>query len=163
LGQAHEDGRTIVLFDVQRREREGWTVLAVIGELDLAAVPRVRQLVQQALRPVDSGSGTTGSAPRIILDLSSVDFLDSAGLGVVLGVVRRARQAGGEAAVVLVAPSPAARVFATLDLDLIVPVGADVDEVLERARSGPLLAGPALPGDSVPRPVLAGEVGGADG
>src|SRR3954454_20018641 len=40
-GHADGDGRTIVLFDVQRREREGWTVLAVIGELDLSVVPRV--------------------------------------------------------------------------------------------------------------------------
>jgi 3,4-dihydroxy-2-butanone 4-phosphate synthase len=37
--ETSKDGRTIVLFDLQRREQEGWTVLAVTGELDLSAAP----------------------------------------------------------------------------------------------------------------------------
>jgi anti-sigma B factor antagonist len=163
LGQAHEDGRTIVLFDVQRREREGWTVLAIIGELDLAAVPRVRQAALQVVLRSDAPGGAAPSGPRVIVDLSSVDFLDSAGLGVVLGLVRRVRQAGGEAAVVLDRSGSAGRVFAVLGLDRVVPVAADVDEVLALARSGALRRGAAVPGDRAPSPVLAGEVGGADG
>ena len=149
---ANGDGRTIVLFDVQRREREGWTVLAIIGELDLSAVPRVRQAALQALLGDEAGP----EGPQVVVDLSSVDFLDSAGLGVVLGVVRRVRLAGGQAAVVFDPASSVGRVFAVLGLERVLPVAAGVDDVVARARSGPLL--PSAPG-----PVLAGEAGGRDG
>jgi anti-sigma B factor antagonist len=132
-----------LLFDVQHREREGWIVLAVIGELDLAVAPRVRQAGLQAVRPM---TVPLTEPPRIVVDLSGTDFLDSAGLGVVLGVVRRARQAGGEAAVVLDPDSMAARTFAVLGLDQVVTVAEEIDEIV---RAG--------------APVLAVEAGGHDG
>jgi anti-sigma B factor antagonist len=137
-----------VLFDVQRRETEGWTVLAVIGELDLSAVPRVRQVAHQALL------GDGGTVPRVIVDLSSVDFLDSAGLGVVLGLVRRVRQAGGQVAVVFEPESSAGRLFAVLALDRVVPVAARLTDVIGGTTLAPPDAG---------TPVLAGEGGGHDG
>jgi anti-sigma B factor antagonist len=122
-----------VLFDVQCREQEGWSVLAIVGELDLAAVPRVRQLALQAVLG-------DRDRPRVIVDLSSVDFLDSAGLGVVLGIVRRVRQAEGQVAVVLDPASPVGRVFSLLDLDRVVPVATDVSGVIERERTGAFTA-----------------------
>jgi anti-sigma B factor antagonist len=154
-----------VLFDLQRREQEGWTVLAVTGELDLSAAPRVRQAAQQAV-PV---AGADGDPPRVVVDLSSADFLDSAGLGVVLGVVRRVRQAGGQAAVVLDASSAAGRVFSVLRLDRVIPVAADVDEVLARSRAGTLESSAPGPGRDVatgamaPVTVPAAETGRHDG
>jgi anti-sigma B factor antagonist len=140
-----------VLFDVQRREREGWTVLAVVGELDLSVVPRVRQA---ALQWVPAGAAGD-DAPRVIVDLSSVDFIDSAGLGVVLGIVRRARQAGGRAAVVLDGDSSAGRVFATLGLDRVITVASRVEDLVDGvgARASSDGRGPAL----------IGETGGHDG
>jgi anti-sigma B factor antagonist len=149
-----------VLFDVQRREREGWTVLAVIGELDLSVVPRVRQVALQWLP-----AGAAGDrAPRVIVDLSSVDFIDSAGLGVVLGIVRRARQAGGQAAVVLDGDSSAGRVFATLGLDRVITVASRVDDVVDGADLGvrATQAGPGTASDGR-GPALIGEAGGHDG
>jgi anti-sigma B factor antagonist len=135
-----------VLFDVQRREREGWTVLAVIGELDLSVVPRVRQAALQWVRPGAAGEG----APRVIVDLSSVDFLDSAGLGVVLGIVRRVRQAGGQAGIVLDPDSSAGRVFATLGLDRAITVASRVDDLVGGAGEGTAAErrGPALIGEA---------------
>jgi anti-sigma B factor antagonist len=132
-----------LLFDVQHREREGWIVLAVIGELDLAVAPRVRQAGLQAVRPM---TVPLTEPPRIVVDLSGTDFLDSAGLGVVLGVVRRARQAGGEAAVVLDPDSMAARTFAVLGLDQVVTVAEQIDEIVGAGA-----------------PALAAEAGGHDG
>jgi anti-sigma B factor antagonist len=149
-----------VLFDVQRREREGWTVLAVIGELDLSVVPRVRQAALQWMP-----AGTAGAdAPRVIVDLSSVDFIDSAGLGVVLGIVRRARQAGGHAAVVLDGDSSAGRVFATLGLDRVIAVASRVDDVVDGAVLGVRATQTGTRVASDERgPALIGEPGGHDG
>jgi anti-sigma B factor antagonist len=147
--------RTIVLFDVQRREREGWIVLTIFGELDLSAAPRVRQAALQAV-PLVAPAG--GEPPRVVVDLSPAAFVDSAGLGVVLGIVRRARQAGGQAAIVVDPSSSPGRVVSVLGLERAIPVAADHAEVLARARAGALdrrAAEPAV--------MLAGDPGGHDG
>lgn len=56
----------------------------VTGELDLATAPQLEQTLQQAdLR-----------APRIVLDLRQLTFMDSSGVHVIVEASRRARQAG---------------------------------------------------------------------
>jgi anti-sigma B factor antagonist len=74
------------------------TVVRLSGDLDLSTVPRLRA----ALIDLDHRGHH-----HLELDLRLVDFLDSAGLGVLLGAVRRARLAGGDARVVAIAPVPA--------------------------------------------------------
>jgi anti-sigma B factor antagonist len=66
-------------------------VLVVLrGDLDLAGAPALRD----ALAPVvDDGA-------RVVVDLQAVDFLDSAGLGILIGGRKRARAAGGDLALV---------------------------------------------------------------
>ncbi|WP_067686181.1 STAS domain-containing protein [Nocardia jejuensis] len=54
-------------------------VLAVSGEVDVVSAPRLREAVDEALR----------TAPKLlVLDLSGVGFLGSAGLSVLLAVSR---------------------------------------------------------------------------
>ena len=75
--------------------------LVVIGELDLRTVPIVEAEIA-ALR--DAG------VRRIILDLSSLEFMDSAGLHLILEIDAEARQDGFSIA--LIAGPPAVqRVF----------------------------------------------------
>jgi len=65
----------------------------------------------------------------VVLDLGGVDFIDSAGLGVVLGALKRVRGAGGALRVVV--DEPAVRqVFALTELDRIVPLDRTVDEAV---------------------------------
>jgi anti-sigma B factor antagonist len=111
-----------VLFDLQVHERDGWSVLGVVGELDLAAAPRVRQAVVRAI------DGTRG-APRVVLDLTGVDFIDSSGLGIVLGTLRRIRAASGELRVIA-GDAQVQRVFALTQLDQILPLCGSVDEAV---------------------------------
>ncbi len=46
-------------------------------------------------------------SPRVLIDLSQVSFIDSTGIGVLVGALKRAREAGG--ALVLVCPVPRLR------------------------------------------------------
>jgi anti-sigma B factor antagonist len=71
-------------IDIQRHDR---TILVVLrGDLDLEGAPSLRD----ALLPVvDDGA-------RIVVDLQAVEFLDSAGLGILIGGRKRARAAGGD-------------------------------------------------------------------
>jgi len=68
--------------------RAGVPVLSVGGEVDLATVPRLRgQLVRMAAEH----PGATG-----VVDLAGLVFIDSAGLGVLVGALGRMRSHGGD-------------------------------------------------------------------
>jgi anti-sigma B factor antagonist len=99
---------------------EGWTLARVGGELDVATAPRLRE---QLLAAIAEGG------PRLVVDLGDVDFLDSTGLGVIVGVLKRARTLGGDLR--LVCPSPAIRrVFEITALDRTMPLADTVDDAL---------------------------------
>jgi anti-sigma B factor antagonist len=67
-------------------ESTEWCVLAIEGDLDLVAAPDLR------VRLADAAE----RAPLLVLDLTNLDFVDSTGLGVLVGTHRRLRDAGGE-------------------------------------------------------------------
>ncbi len=75
----------------------GWTVVSLAGEIDVATAPRLREHL----------AATRASAAKIIVDLTDVGFLDSAGLGVLVGAMKRSRARGGT--VRLVCPCPQIR------------------------------------------------------
>jgi len=67
------------------------SVAAVDGRLDLRSAPDLRLQLTAALA---AGGGS------IVLDLSEVEFIDSSGLGVLVGVHREAERRGGRLAMV---------------------------------------------------------------
>ncbi|PPF25447.1 anti-anti-sigma factor [Rathayibacter sp. AY1G1] len=62
-------------------------VLRGEGRLNAASAPELRSAVRRA---IDEGS------PRIVVELSAVTFMDSSGLGALVGALKTARQAGGD-------------------------------------------------------------------
>lgn len=117
------------MLTVHSYERSGVPVVAVAGDLDLGSVPQLRAVLHEL------GSGNHG---RVVVDLSGVDVLDSTGLGVVLGVVRRVRDRGGEVQIVITEPR-VRRVFEVLGLDRSLPLVPDLDAALA-AASAPVVA-----------------------
>jgi anti-sigma B factor antagonist len=82
------------------------TVVHCVGEIDLATVPRLRNRLAQL--QVDG-------PPRLVVDLVGVTFIDSLGLGALIGAHKRARVLQGSFAVV---PSESTRlVLAATALD----------------------------------------------
>lgn len=98
-----------MLFDVRTLQRDGWSVVAVVGDVDLATLPTLKQHTD----------GTAGE--RVALDLSGVDHLDPAALGVVIALQLRARRAGARFAVVC-PPGRPQELLAETGLDRIVEV-----------------------------------------
>ncbi len=80
-------------LDVTQRDR--WTVLAVSGEVDVATAPRLRE---QLVQLVNEGHH------HLVVDLEGVDFLDSTGLGVLVGALKRVRLQDGELTLVCTQP-----------------------------------------------------------
>ena len=96
------------------------TVVTVTGDVDMHSEGRLRDALTEA-----------GTVPgcRVVVDLSGVEFMASAGVHVLLDVAGQFEQAGG--ALVLVSPRPmVARVLSLTRADELIPVAATVDEAL---------------------------------
>src|SRR5579863_3567001 len=98
--------------------RTPFTVLAVSGEVDVYTAPRLREklveLVSQGHR-------------QIVVDLEGVDFLDSTGLGVLVGGLKRLRSHDGELSIVC-SQSRILKVFEITGLTSVFRMAATVDE-----------------------------------
>lgn len=98
------------MLEIHIEESGGHTVCRPVGELDAFTVGQFRESLAEL-----------GSGSRLLIDLSGVPFLDSAGLGALIGGVRRAREAGGDVAVY--GPRPAvARLLHTTGFDRVATV-----------------------------------------
>ena len=97
-----------------------WTVLAIAGELDVVGAPELRQHV---LRRVAAGHH------HLVLDLTGVDYVDSFGLGVLIGSLKRVRLLDGDLR--LVVPEPRVRrVLELCDLDRVFALHDDLDQAM---------------------------------
>jgi anti-sigma B factor antagonist len=76
-----------------------WRVVSVSGDLDLATTPALRRLFADL---VDSAH------THLLVDLSGTGFIDSSGLGVLIGAQCRVQGLGGELRVVASRPGVAA-------------------------------------------------------
>jgi anti-sigma B factor antagonist len=70
-----------------RNVRDGMAVIALGGEVDVYTSPRLKQEMVDLLN-----KGIT----RLVVDLSAVEYLDSTGLGVLIGGLKRAREREGD-------------------------------------------------------------------
>jgi anti-sigma B factor antagonist len=91
-------------------------VLAPMGALDAFTAAEFRATV----------AGLPGRPARVVIDLTTVSFLDSAGLGALVGAIRRVRDTGGRVAVA--AQRAPARVLRTAGLDRIVTITDRMEE-----------------------------------
>ncbi|WP_131742427.1 STAS domain-containing protein [Actinomadura roseirufa] len=73
-------------FAVEHREEHGLTVVKISGEIDVFTSPRLREAL---LDIIDNGG------PHLLVDLGEVTFLDSTGLGVLVGIYHRLRARDG--------------------------------------------------------------------
>lgn len=106
-------------------ERDGCAVLAVAGEVDVATVPRLREQLHGL---VAQGSN------RIIVDLDGVDFLDSTGLGVLVGALKRVRSNDGELSLVCTQPR-IRKVFEVTGLTKVFSLFDSVDDAVAGTAS----------------------------
>ena len=104
------------MLDIHIDLDAGCTVCRPVGELDAFTVSQFRQSLAEL-----------ASTPRLLIDLSGVPFVDSAGLGALIGGIRRVRELGGDVAVACPRPT-LTRLLRTTGFDRIVTVAGTVDE-----------------------------------
>ena len=112
-----QEGPAVYSADLSTSECDGAIVVALHGELDVVdAAAIAAALVTVAAR-----------APRIIVDLAGLEFIDSSGIAALAYARRHARQAGGD--LLLAAPrQQVLRVLAVTRLADDFCVHASVDE-----------------------------------
>jgi anti-sigma B factor antagonist len=97
-------------------------VLRVSGDLDSKSYPALES---------KAGELIAGGRDRIVLDLSALSFMGSAGLRAMHGIATRLKGAGGGGQLMLVNPSEAAaRVMKTLGFDQFFDIHRSLDEAL---------------------------------
>lgn len=76
--------------EIEVQERGDFRLLRPTGDLDVYTVGSLRDAL---------GRMTEADAPKVVVDLDAVPFMDSSGLGALMGGVRRLREAGGDLAI----------------------------------------------------------------
>ena len=110
-----------VEFSVTSLERDSRTIVTVVGDLDVHTAPTL----QEHLGPLTSAQGV-----RLIIDLSSVAFIDSTGLGILVGALKHVREVGGTLHVVVTSPR-VLKVFTLTGLDAVIAVYPDLVQALD--------------------------------
>ncbi|WP_077488067.1 STAS domain-containing protein [Sinomonas mesophila] len=99
-------------------DRGGYTALAGTGRLNMVSAPKLRDVVTEAI-----GQGHN----RLVLDMAGTEFIDSSGLGALVGCLKAARQAGGDLRIANVG-SQVQMVLKLTSMDRILTPYASVDE-----------------------------------
>jgi anti-sigma B factor antagonist len=107
-----------------RTEAENTAILSLTGEVDVATAGRVR----------DSGLKLVSEGIRhLIVDLTSTEFMDSTGLGTLVGLHKRLRESGGEV-IVAVSQPRVKRLFEITGLTQVFRIFDDVAAALKEVR-----------------------------
>jgi anti-anti-sigma factor len=104
-----------------RVERRGESAVVIAeGELDMATSPDLRAALREP---------AVTEATSVVLDLRAVTFMDSSGLGIIVGQHKRARERGSRFAVAVAGADNVARILSLSGLDEVLEIVGDPDEV----------------------------------
>ena len=103
--------------------RPPFTVLSVRGEVDVYSAPKLREKLVELV---------SDGHRHIVADLEGVDFLDSTGLGVLVGGLKRLRSHEGDLTLVCNQPR-ILKVFEITGLTTVFKISATLDEATSAA------------------------------
>lgn len=110
---------------VAAENRDGVSLFGLSGSLEIANVAEAKELTAPAFK---------SDPPKILFDLSGIDYIDSAGLGFLIGTLRRASQAHGTVRVCGLS-AYLTGVFKIVNLQNILEVFPDEEKALEAFRT----------------------------
>ena len=110
--------REVVVLELEVSEIDGCTLFRPVGELDAFTVGDFRERL-----------GSLAGSNGLVIDLCAVPFMDSTGLGALIGGIRRVRDQGRTVEVVCDRPA-VLRLFHTTGFDRIVDVCPTVAEAV---------------------------------
>ena len=107
------------------RDVDGKTIVAVGGEIDVYTAPKLRDKITELV---------AAGVYDIVIDMEAVEFLDSTGLGVLVGALKRVRSNDGELSLVCTQPR-IRKVFEVTGLTKVFNLYDSVDEAVAGSSS----------------------------
>lgn len=101
---------------IRTRTDGDFTVVAVGGEIDMFTATELREALHAQLAK---------NVTKLAIDVNGVEFCDSTGLGVIIGVLRRLRESGGRLVVVCARPQML-KIFQLTGLDTVLDIRAEL-------------------------------------
>ncbi len=75
--------------------KESYTEVKADGRLNMVSAPKLREFITDVI---------AGGSNRVVINLEKTAFMDSSGLGALIGCLKAARQAGGDLRIATVQP-----------------------------------------------------------
>lgn len=105
------------------REVDGTTIVSVGGEIDVYTAPKLRDKITELV---------AAGAHRMVIDLEAVEFLDSTGLGVLVGGLKKVRAHDGSLQLVCT-QDRLLKIFRITGLAKVFAIHATTDEAIAAA------------------------------
>jgi anti-anti-sigma factor len=109
------------LVELEIEERGEVVVARLSGELDIAGASGIGERIHDAVPT---------SARALVIDFSSLDFIDSSGIAMLFGLARKLGSRRQELRVVATSGRPVARVLDIVEFDRAAPVHETLDDAL---------------------------------
>jgi|BarGraNGADG00312_1021997.scaffolds.fasta_scaffold24022_2 anti-sigma B factor antagonist len=111
-------------LDITTEDVDHFSLIVLSGEVDVYSAPKLREAIKDL---VDQGRN------NIIVDLEKVDFLDSTGLGVLVGGLKRVKQNEGELGIIC-NQEKILRIFRITGLTKVFPIYASRQDLLAKTK-----------------------------
>lgn len=107
----------LISFEVS--EKNGWTVWAVVGSMDIVTSPDA----------AEKGNQVLANATQMVADISRLEYLSSAGLRVLLRLAKQAKKEGKDFALAAPTQGMVATLLRECHMDMLVRVIKSLDEL----------------------------------
>ena len=107
-------------LSLETRHEDGRTIIEVGGEIDVYTAPKLRDKITELV-----GNGEY----NLVIDMEKVDFLDSTGLGVLVGGLKRVRAHDGSLELVCT-QERILKIFRITGLTKVFPIHSSIDEAV---------------------------------
>ncbi|MDH4140583.1 MAG: STAS domain-containing protein [Coriobacteriia bacterium] len=105
-------------LDISSEIHDDACIMRLHGEVDVYTAPRLKESLTEQIE-----SGCT----NVLVDLEDVGFIDSSGLGVLVGALRRAKERSGGVRLVCTREN-VLKIFRITGLDKVFPIFGTVEE-----------------------------------
>ncbi len=106
---------------INQRQEADWLVIGATGEVDLTTAPQLREAILAAVNSAEK--------PPLVIDLSQVDFIDSAGLALLVEARKRLAPEGRSLNVLLTAGHQPERVLKLGRFDTIMKLAYSLNDL----------------------------------
>jgi anti-sigma B factor antagonist len=106
-------------MEIAKKQIDGFDCYSITGELDIYNAPKAKKLIESEI-----ANGLT----TIILDMSKVEYIDSTGIGVIIGIMKKLKNISGRL-ILLDLPEPIFLLFEKTNLLLFFQIAKSTSDI----------------------------------